>query len=199
MIKNKTQLHYYIECDRIAQYHNSKRPKIFGDEVFKFTVLLRKLEYYQNSRNWFLKYFAKNIAKFRYHRISIKLGFSIPTNRIGPGLSIAHPGNIIIADQARIGENCRIHEGVTIGSTNGDSRAPVIGNNVFIGSGAKLIGNINIADGVCIGANAVVINDINEASVTVGGIPAKIISQNNSSKNLVKATEILEMKGKRIK
>ena len=80
-------------------------------------------------------------------------------------------------------------QGVTIGSDVED-KAPKIGNNVFIAAGAKVLGGIRIADGVCIGANAVVIKDILEPNITVGGIPARKISDNNSDKYIIKATEI---------
>ena len=84
-----------------------------------------------------------------------------------------------------IGKNCRIQDGVTIGATNGSTCAPQIGNNVFIGSGAKIIGDIRIADDVAIGAQALVVKSILESGITVGGIPAKKISNNDSHSNLL--------------
>lgn len=125
------------------------------------------------------------IERFRFHRLSIKLGFSIPINVFGPGLAIVHYGTIVVANGAKIGANCRIHEGVTIGATNGSSKAAIIGDNVFIGSGAKIIGEVRISSNVAIAANAVVVRDvICENGCTVGGVPAKIISNNNSSANI---------------
>ena len=82
---------------------------------------------------------------------------------------------------------------VTIGATNGASDAAHIGDNVFIGSGAKIIGGIKISDNVAIAANAVVVKDIiTDTGCTVGGVPAKIISNSTSESNLVKATEIVK-------
>jgi serine O-acetyltransferase len=72
---------------------------------------------------------------------------------------------------------------VNIGSTNG-SKAPKLGNNVFIGTGAKIIGDITIADNVAIGANAVVVKSITEPGTTWGGIPAKKISDHDSRSNM---------------
>ena len=123
--------------------------------------------------------------------MSQRLGFSIQFNCFGPGLSIAHYGLLVVGGNAKIGKNCRIHEGVTIGLTGGSDLSAKIGDNVFIGSGAKILGNLTIADGTCIGANAVVIRDILEPNITVGGVPAKKISNNNSDKFLIKATEIV--------
>ena len=83
-----------------------------------------------------------------------------------------------INDKAKIGNNLRIHEGVTVGASGGD--APVIGNNVFLGTGCKVIGAISIANDVTIGANAVVVKSILEAGVTYAGVPAVKVSDNNS-------------------
>ena len=79
-------------------------------------------------------------------------------------------------------KNCNISQGVTIGIVNSGEKAgvPSIGDRVYIGPGAKIIGNIKIGNDVAIGANAVVVSDVPDG-VTVGGIPAKAISQNNSS------------------
>ena len=92
-----------------------------------------------------------------------------------------------------IGANCRIHEGVTIGATNGASDVAHIGDNVFIGSGAKIIGGVKISSNVAVAANAVVVNDIiTEEGCTVGGVPARVISANTSHNNLILATEIVD-------
>lgn len=109
---------------------------------------------------------------------------SVLGGKIGKGLSLPHKGTIVINTTAQIGENCRIHEGVTIGSTNGSKIAATIGNNVFIGSGAKIIGDIHIADDVAIGANAVVVKSIYESGTTWAGNPARKVSDNNSHSNL---------------
>ena len=120
----------------------------------------------------------------------MKLGFSIPYQNIGPGLAIVHYGTIVISSETRIGENCRIHAGVNIGANAGEREAANIGNNVYIGPGAKIIGAVNVGDNAVIGANAVVTKDV-PSGVTVGGIPAKVISENSSEKHLIKATEII--------
>ena len=182
MIKTKDDLMYYLECDRIALGNSYKRPRIFTDEVWRFQRSLRRLEYYTNSGRGGI---LGMMERVRFHRLSVKLGFSIPINVFGPGLSIVHYGAIVVAQGAKIGANCRIHEGVTIGATNGSSKAATIGDNVFIGSGAKIIGDVIISSNVAIAANAVVNRDvICDNGCTVGGVPAKIISLNNSSYNI---------------
>ena len=91
---------------------------------------------------------------------------------IGSNLFIDHGVGVVIGETAIIGDNVTMFHGVTLGGTGKDKgkRHPTIGNNVFIGSGAKILGNITIGDNVKIGANAVVLKDI-DANSTVVGIP----------------------------
>ncbi len=192
MIKNKEELQYYLECDRIALKYNRKKPKFIGSEIWKFQILLRKNEYIINCKKGFFWNIIKHIYRYRLYRKQVKLGFSIQPNTFGPGLAIAHIGIIVVNSNAKIGSNCRIHEGVTIGANGyGSNKAPNIGDNVFIGSGAKIIGEICIADNVSIGAGSIVVKSVNERGITIGGNPAIKISNNNSSNHLIKATEIL--------
>ncbi len=123
--------------------------------------------------------------KFLYRRIAIRLGISISPNTFGPGLSIAHRGNIVVNGGARIGANCRIHVGVNIGTEAGKAdAAPIIGDNCYIGPGAKIFGPIMIGPNTVIGANAVVNKSYPKGNQTLGGIPAQAIS-NKSSKGLL--------------
>lgn len=92
---------------------------------------------------------------------------------IGGGLYIQHGFATMIAAKS-IGENCWINQQVTIGY-NGQGDAPVIGNNVMITCGAKVLGPIHVGDDVVVGANAVVIRNVPDRSV-VGGVPAKILN-----------------------
>jgi serine O-acetyltransferase len=192
LIKSKQDYLYYRECDRIALKRESINPKILFDDLYRFQTLLRKREYYVNCKNSILGKLMRKFISIQFHRLSVKLGFSIPINRIGPGLAIVHYGTIVVSPDAHIGANCRIQEGVNIAATSGSDKGPTIGDNVFIGTGAKLIGDIKIADNVVIAANAVVVKDILEPGITVGGIPAKKISHNDSSSMVIRATEIIE-------
>lgn len=97
---------------------------------------------------------------------------------VGPGLVIPH-GQIIIDGDVKIGRNCSINPWVTIGLSRRrrwalDPRGPIIGDRVFIGTGAKVLGPITVGDGVRIGANAVVIEDVPSSS-TVVGAPARVV------------------------
>ena len=95
----------------------------------------------------------------------------IETPEIGGGLYIQHGFATMIAAKS-IGENCWINQQVTIGYTG--KGCPVIGNNVMVTCGAKVLGNITVGDGAVIGANAVVVKDV-EPGAVMGGVPAKVI------------------------
>ena len=191
MIQSKQDFLYFLECDRVALRKNTKRPRYKHDAIWTFERLLRKCEYYENCRNDLIGKLYGKWLKYRYVCLSQRLGFSIGFNTCGPGLCLEHYGNIVINQIAKIGCNCHIIGSVVVGATR-DDKVPTIGDNVFIGFGAVIIGDVNIADGVAIGANAVVIEDILTPNVTVGGIPAKIISQNGSGDYLIKATAIVK-------
>ena len=111
-------------------------------------------------------------------RLAGKLWRGVPgvelasTPEIGPGLFISH-GQATILSAERIGSNLHVHQGVTVGWDYQGHRRPIIGNNVFIGAGAKVLGPVTIGDGARIGANAVVVCDV-PAGATAVGIPARI-------------------------
>lgn len=167
----------FLKMDKIALGITRKRPKLLGDEIWKFQRLLRKIEYYNNCKSGIAKIHML-FLKCKFHNLGIRLGFSIPINVFGAGLSIAHRGTIVVNPLAKIGKNCRLHTCVNIGTQAGaSSEVPTIGNNVYIGPGAKIFGNIKIADNIAIGANAVVNKSFDIPNITIGGVPAKIISQ----------------------
>ena len=97
--------------------------------------------------------------------------------KIGKGLCFSHYGAVAINASAIIGSNCLILQGVTIGEVRreGESFVPIIGNNVVIFAGAKIIGDVKIGNNVVVGANAVVTHDVCSNAV-VAGIPARVIS-----------------------
>ena len=190
VINSKNDYLKYLEQDKLALGKKYKFPKLVHDEIWRFEILLRKTEFYVNCKKTFVGKIFGKVLQFLYYKKRLKYNTYIPLNVFGPGLSIAHFGSIIVNGNAKVGENCRIQDSVTIGATNGESDAPVIGNNVFIGSGARIIGKVNIASDIAIGANAVVVKDFNKSGITIGGVPAKKISDNNSHSNLNKCLEI---------
>jgi serine O-acetyltransferase len=110
-----------------------------------------------------------------YKLAQILTGIELPCEaRVGRGFVIDHFGGIIISGYATFGDGCRIRNGVVVGLRHvEDKRAPVIGNNVDIGAGAKLLGPIRIGDNVQIGANAVVLCDVPDNSTAIG-VPAVV-------------------------
>ena len=111
--------------------------------------------------------------KVFFKLIQVIAGIELPCEvEIGRNFVIDHFGGIIISGYARFGDNCRIRSGVVVGLRRvGEPFAPTIGNNVDIGTGAKLLGPIRIGDNVLVGANAVVLCDVPDNSV-VFGVPA---------------------------
>lgn len=188
MIKSKGDFHVYCEADRRSLGFAGKSFSVFMNDIYIFQMRMRKLEFALNC--------GKNPIKRLYRKIlfrksSVKLGFSISPNTFGPGLSIAHRGTIVVNGGARIGANCRIHIDVNVGTEAGKSAAaPTIGDNCYIGPGAKIFGSIEIGSGTVVGANAVVNKTFPEGNQTLGGIPAKVISQKNSDGLLIKGYNI---------
>lgn len=183
MIKSKKDLKEYMKADKeMLGIKNLKRPRLFRDEIWRYEILLRKVEYYTNVQKNFLYKIILLYYKYKFHYLGTKLSFYIRPNVCNKGLSISHVGPVIINDYAKIGENCRIHVGVNIGAAfNKPKNAPVIGNNVYIGPGVKIYGKIKIDNDVIIGANAVVNKDV-PSNVTVAGVPAKIIKNTGNMK-----------------
>ena len=107
--------------------------------------------------------------------IQIVTGIELPCEaEIGRNFTIDHFGGIVISGFAKFGDNCRIRNGVVVGLRRVEQPvAPVIGNNVDIGAGAKLLGAITIGNNVSIGANAVVLTDVPDDCIAVG-VPAVI-------------------------
>ncbi len=110
-----------------------------------------------------------------YKFVQIVTGIELPCEvEVGRNFLIDHFGGIVVSGFARFGDNCRIRNGVVVGlARTDDPCAPVIGNNVDIGAGAKVLGRIRVGNNVLIGANAVVTRDVPDDSTAVG-VPAVI-------------------------
>ena len=185
MIQSKADYKHYLEQDRIALYKKTKRPRIAGDEIWQYERLLRKTEYFMNCHKTPVGKAISVWLHFRLRKAGRRLcGFHIPPNAFEEGLSIAHWGPIVVHPTAKIGKNCRIHQCVTIGATNGETQAPKLGDNIFIGPCTSIIGTIKIGNDIAIGANSVVTKSFEDDGITIAGTPAKKISDNNSHSNL---------------
>lgn len=114
--------------------------------------------------------------------VEITTGISIPASvQVGHSFYIGHFGGIIMNARAVIGDNCNVSQGVTIGvSGQGKDRGvPIVGNNVYIGANAVLVGNIVVEDNVLIGANSLINKNVSQNAVMLG-VPAVAISVNGS-------------------
>lgn len=124
------------------------------------------------------------MAKLFLRRYTYKYGFQIG-GQIGGGFYIGHFGTIVVSNHTIIGENCNIAHGVTIGAARGiRAGAPKIGNHVWIGTNAILVGNISIQDNVLIAPGAYVNFDVPSHAVVMGN-PGKIIMKENPTKNYI--------------
>ena len=117
-----------------------------------------------------------------YRHLQYKTGIQVRMNtQIGEGLHFIHFGDVVINTSVKIGRNCTIFNGVTLGASFLGGLGPKIGDNVCICTGAKVIGDIKIGNNVMIGAGAVVVKDVPDNAI-VGGIPAKVISMDGDRK-----------------
>jgi len=140
--------------------------------------LLRSIESYQHHRArrgpW--HGLMRKIARFRHVFWSVMTQSDIaPEAKLGRGLMLPHPNGVVIHEYAVIGDDCMIMQQVTIGMI-GEDCVPRLGNNVYVGAGAKIIGKVEIGHGARIGANAVVTKDV-PANYTAIGIPARLLER----------------------
>ena len=136
----------------------------------------KALLYYKISHYFYIKkHFL--IARYISEKAKRKTGIEIhPGATIGKRLFIDHGTGVVIGETAIVGNDVTLFHGVTLGGTGKEKgkRHPTIGNNVFIGSGAKVLGNIVVGNNVKIGANAVILTDV-PSNVTIVGVPGKIV------------------------
>lgn len=180
MIASKADLKRYILEDMSFYHQYTKRDQLIlhliqdpAYQIVRYLRLLRKEEYYFNVRSdalgrlLYFYYFRKK------NQLGNKLGFKIPKNCFGPGLTIYHHGNIIVNETARIGANCSLHGNNCIGNKGADTSTPVIGDNLDLGFGACVIGGISLGNNIVVGANAVITRTLEEDGVTLVGVPAR--------------------------
>lgn len=151
--------------------------------AYRYTCLLRKTQYHKETGHglrakWY---------RLRLLRSSIRYGYQInPEAQIGTGLYIGHRGTVIINGKAVLGEDCNLSPGVVIGQENRGKRAgvPQIGNRVWIGANAVVVGNIQIGDDVLIAPGSYVNCDVPSHSIVLGN-PAKIIERADATAGYV--------------
>lgn len=192
MISSKEDLKFYIKCDEIARFGRlaSAKEKLRKGPMWKFNIVLRKLEYNENCRRGIIKKVVRIALKIRKKRLEKATDWYIAENCFGPGLCISHKGIVIVNSKAKFGSNVRINAMVNIGASGGDDLAPSFGDNIYIGPGAKIFGDIKLGSNIAIGANTVVNKTFEESNVTIAGIPAKVVSNHGCDKMVIDAVKI---------
>jgi serine O-acetyltransferase len=147
----------------------------FGAQGFWALVVYRFGRWRFGIRPPLLRKFFSFFYRIAFKLVQMTAGIELPCEvEIGRNFVIDHSGGIVVSGFARFGDDCRIRTGVVVGLARVDDPcAPVLGNNVDVGAGAKLLGRIRIGDNVRIGANAVVVTDVPADSIAVG-VPATI-------------------------
>ena len=172
MIASKEDLREYVAEDMRMHAAPGWQPKMrITNRPAYFQWLLRRSEYWANCRRDPVGRVVAACLAVRVRLLGERLGFTIPRNVSGPGLSLAHVGTVVVNSQARIGRNCRIHQGVTLGEADG--AAPTIGDSVFLGPNVTVLGGVHVGDGSGVKAGAVVVKDLPERS-EAGGVPATV-------------------------
>ena len=148
---------------------------------FWVMVVYRFGRWRYNIKTSFIRKPFSLFYKILFKLVQIVSGIELPCEvDVGKNFRIDHFGDIIISGYAKFGDNCVLRNGVTVGLRRVEEPfAPKIGNNVDIGCGAKILGDITVGDNVRIGANAVVLDNIPSNSIAIG-IPARIINKDRN-------------------
>ena len=180
------------DLERVLQNDPAARSKL---EVFLLYPCIHALIAYRIT-NFLYRHKLFFLARFISQVSRLFTGIEIhPGATIGKGLFIDHGMGVVIGETAEIGDDVLLYHGVTLGGTGKDKgkRHPTVGSNVIIGSGAKVLGPINIGNNAKIGANSVVLRDVPEGATAVG-VPAI-----NIYKSKMTIVEIKDYKGRKRK
>lgn len=157
----------------------ARDPAVHSDlEVFFLYPSFKAIRAYRRAHKLYLKkhyFLARWISQNALKRTGIEIH---PGAKIGKGLFIDHGSGVVIGETTEIGDNCTIYQNVTLGGTGKDTgkRHPTLGNNVMVGSGARVLGPFKVGDNAKIAANAVVLSEVPPNSTAVG-VPARIVKR----------------------
>ena len=171
----KSDLNAYMERDPAAR---SRFEIYFLYSGFKAVRAYRRA-------NWFYRHNMKFIARWISQNARRRTGVEIhPGATIGSGLAIDHGMGVVIGETTEIGNDCTIYQNVTLGGTGKDhgKRHPTLGNNVLVGTGAKVLGPFKVGDNARIAAGAVVLSEVPENATAVG-VPARVTRINGIKVN----------------
>jgi len=187
-----SRLQYLIYADLYRLYASLSTRKMLRQlllgETFPYIFWMRVCAWLRSNKT--TRHIIYPFVNLYLLHLSRRFGIIIhPTTTIGPGLFIQHFGGVIINSRSIIGKNCNLSSGVVFGYAQRGRNvgAPVVGDNVYIGPGAKIVGAVKIGNNVAIGANCVVTRDIPDNSVVVG-IPGAVVSD-RGAKEYVERTD----------
>lgn len=175
-IKSKRELAFVIQADRMMNRGKFK-PSIFDflkgifmpDLIMSYLVAMRKTSYYKNSHSLWGKLHLL-YYHHKFHRLAVKLGFSIGSDVFGYGLKIPHFGTIVVGGSNHIGNYAVLHTSTCI-SSNGK----VIGDGLYLSTGAKITSKLVLGNNISIGANSLVNKSFEKDNIMIAGIPARYI------------------------
>ncbi len=178
-INSKERYEFFKKADVVAysvppSFKGKLRSLLFNLS-YRFVRVLRRYEYVLNCKRGISRKLELLFLVPYYKHMVVKCGYSIPPNVMGAGCSIHCLGPVIMNGGVSVGENTRIHVGVHLGTGAGYANAaPKVGKNCYLGPGAKLFGDITLADCTVVGANAVVNKGCDKSNVLLVGMPATV-------------------------
>ncbi|MGX8702315.1 serine O-acetyltransferase [Caproiciproducens sp.] len=164
------------ELDSVMDRDPAARSRL---EVYFLYSGFKAVRAYRRA-HWFYRHNMKFIARYLSQRARHKTGIEIhPGAQIGKGLFIDHGMGVVIGETTVIGDNCTLYQGVTLGGTGKDhgKRHPTLGDNVMVGSGAKVLGPFRVGNNARVAAGAVVLDEVPDNATAVG-VPARIVRLN---------------------
>ena len=191
VIRTRKELREFLRCDKEIYIRNSLKKRltdIFLKRenylIYRFVKDMRYVQYYTTNmrKGLFFKLMYLYYSR-KYNKKCVKYSLMIGPMAFDKGLCIYHMGNIVVNTQCSIGQNCKLHGSNCIGNSQRKDDCPTIGKNVRLGVGAKVFGDIYIADNVTIAAGAIVTKSCYEEGVTLAGVPAQIIKRPSQLNN----------------
>ena len=145
-----------------------------GYDIYRFLLHLRRYEYLITCPTTLTKKVQRFWNLRQYQIYGKKLGYMIGDSVLGEDVILYHRGSIYINPSVRMGSKCKFHGDCCLGvARTGETGCPTLGDGVDVGIGARILGDIYIADNIIIGANSVVTRSFYEPGITIAGIPAK--------------------------
>ena len=179
MIKTKQELRECLQLEKNIYSVNLTEKLTYDNKcvLWRYIKLLRKSEYHYNNRSSIFHSLMYVYYRKKRNKLGRSIGLEIWENCFDTGLTIYHPGYLVINREVRAGKNCHLHGSNCIGNNGKSDAAPKLGDNVSLGFGAGVFGKITIADDTAIGAGAIVVKDCLETNATLVGVPAKTINR----------------------